>query len=147
MQRTKALKVSSGFESDADLGPMITPDVGSVCSRFLRVSCSRYASFLFIQAKARAEELIQSGVEEGAHLLLDGRGLRVQKFPGGNFVGPTILSGVQTSMRCYSRFKVEVSIYAKRHSNASSFLNYIPSRGDFRTGTGDPARRDARRRH
>ncbi len=49
------------------------------------------------------ESLIQSGVEEGAKLLLDGRGLRLKKaeHAKGNFVGPSILTDVQPSMRCY----------------------------------------------
>ena len=64
----KALKVDGGFEPGADLGPLITP-----------------------QAKERVERLIQSGVDEGATLVLDGRGFKPIKYPNGNFVGPTVL--------------------------------------------------------
>ena len=34
---------------------------------------------------------IQSAVDEGAELLLDGRGVSVPNFPAGNFVGPTVI--------------------------------------------------------
>lgn len=50
---------------------------------------------------ARVESLIQSGVDEGAELLLDGRGVKVPAAPNGNFVGPTILNKVSAGMRVY----------------------------------------------
>jgi len=78
VERAKKLNVNGGFEPGADLGPVISP-----------------------QAKARIESLIQSGVDEGATLLLDGRGIKVDKYPNGNFVGPTVLTNVTPSMTCY----------------------------------------------
>jgi len=78
IERAKLLKVDGGFEKGADLGPVISP-----------------------QAKERINGLIQSGVDEGASLLLDGRNYKPEKYPNGNFVGPTILSNVTTTMKCY----------------------------------------------
>ncbi|TGZ81885.1 Methylmalonate-semialdehyde dehydrogenase [Ascodesmis nigricans] len=78
VEQAKKLNVNGGFEDGADLGPVITP-----------------------QSKQRIEGLIQSGVDEGATLLLDGRGYKPEKYPNGNFVGPTVLSNVTTSMKCY----------------------------------------------
>jgi len=78
VERAKALKVNGGFEPDADLGPVISP-----------------------QSLSRIEGLVQSGVDEGATLLLDGRGFRPEKYPNGNFIAPTILSNVTTEMKCY----------------------------------------------
>ncbi len=43
---------------------------------------------------------IAKGVEEGAELLLDGRGLVVPGFEGGFFVGPTIFDHVTEDMSC-----------------------------------------------
>lgn len=63
-----------GDQSGADIGPLITP-----------------------QAKDRVNRLIQSGVDEGASLLLDGRSVKVKGFENGNFVGPTIISNVTVS--------------------------------------------------
>ncbi|KAJ3105118.1 Methylmalonate-semialdehyde dehydrogenase [acylating] mitochondrial [Phlyctochytrium bullatum] len=77
VERAKKLKVTSGFKEDADLGPLISPEA----------SCSYRAL---------------SGVDEGAELVLDGRGIRPAGFENGNFVGPTILTKVKTSMRCYT---------------------------------------------
>ncbi|KAL8255432.1 hypothetical protein R6Q59_033653 [Mikania micrantha] len=81
VKRTKSLKVNAGTEPDADLGPVI----------------SKQASI----AKERVCRLIQSGVESGARLLLDGRDIVVPGYEQGNFVGPTILSGVTEDMECY----------------------------------------------
>lgn len=53
------------------------------------------------QGKARVERLVTSGVESGAEIPLDGRGATVEGYPDGNWVGPTILSGVTRDMECY----------------------------------------------
>ncbi|EPS40998.1 hypothetical protein H072_5154 [Dactylellina haptotyla CBS 200.50] len=77
-KRAAQLNVNGGFEEGADLGPVISP-----------------------QAREKIEALVQSGVDEGATLLLDGRGHKPAKYPNGNFVGPTILADVTTEMKCY----------------------------------------------
>jgi malonate-semialdehyde dehydrogenase (acetylating)/methylmalonate-semialdehyde dehydrogenase len=46
-------------------------------------------------AKQRIEGLIAAGVDEGATLLVDGRGTEVSGCEGGNFIGPTVLADVQ----------------------------------------------------
>lgn len=53
------------------------------------------------QAKVRIERLITAGVEAGASIPLDGRAYKVDGYPNGNWVGPTILAGVTTDMECY----------------------------------------------
>ncbi|KAK0654486.1 putative methylmalonate-semialdehyde dehydrogenase [Lasiodiplodia hormozganensis] len=77
-ERAKALNVNGGFEPGADLGPVISPE-----------------------AKKRIEEVIASAEEEGATILLDGRGYKPEKYPNGNFVGPTVITNVKPHMRCY----------------------------------------------
>ncbi|MEY4581637.1 MAG: hypothetical protein RL701_6340 [Pseudomonadota bacterium] len=78
-KRVKALTVNAGTEPGTDIGPVISKP-----------------------AKARIEQLIASGVAEGATLLLDGRGVAVPGYDQGNFVGPTIFAGVNTTMRIYT---------------------------------------------
>jgi malonate-semialdehyde dehydrogenase (acetylating)/methylmalonate-semialdehyde dehydrogenase len=46
----------------------------------------------------RVHSFIHAGVAEGARLLLDGRGLTVKGYPGGHWVGPTVLADVTPSM-------------------------------------------------
>lgn len=77
--KAESLVVTAG-KHDKDLGPLISP-----------------------AAKERVERLIQTGVDEGAELLLDGRGIVVEGYEKGNFVGPTIFNKVGTEMQIYSQ--------------------------------------------
>ena len=79
VERAKKLKVNSGTDRQADLGPLVSPN-----------------------ARKRVESLIQKGVDEGAKLLLDGRNVKVAGFEQGNFVGPTIFDGVKENMTIYT---------------------------------------------
>ncbi|WP_159913455.1 CoA-acylating methylmalonate-semialdehyde dehydrogenase [Pantoea sp. 18069] len=78
--KARTLKVSAGVESGTDVGPV--------------VSCA---------ALARVEGLIARGEAEGAKLELDGRKPAVEGYASGNFVGPTIFSGVQPGMAIYDQ--------------------------------------------
>lgn len=78
VSRAQALKVNAGHIAGTDVGPVISP-----------------------QAKKRIHDLIESGIKEGAKCILDGRNVSVSGFENGNFVGPTILTDVTTSMECY----------------------------------------------
>ncbi|WP_180075440.1 CoA-acylating methylmalonate-semialdehyde dehydrogenase [Acinetobacter sp. YH12254] len=78
VNKTKTLKVNAGHEPNTDVGPVIST-----------------------RAKARVIDLINSGVEQGAELLLDGRDVQVLGYEKGNFVGPTIFNQVTTDMRIY----------------------------------------------
>jgi malonate-semialdehyde dehydrogenase (acetylating) / methylmalonate-semialdehyde dehydrogenase len=72
------LEPNFGKVPTADLGPVVTAE-----------------------AKARIERLIASAEEQGATILLDGRGYHVEEYPDGNFVGPTIIADVTPDMDCY----------------------------------------------
>ena len=52
--------------------------------------------------KAFIESMIAKGVEEGATLALDGRGLVVPGCEGGNFVGPTVFVDVKPGMAIHT---------------------------------------------
>ncbi|XWS68205.1 hypothetical protein CRYUN_Cryun04dG0071200 [Craigia yunnanensis] len=78
VERAKALKVQPGTVPDTDLGPVISK-----------------------QAKELICRLIQSSIESGAKLVVDGRDVLVPGYENGNFIGPTILSDVKASMECY----------------------------------------------
>ncbi|CAI8708580.1 Methylmalonate-semialdehyde dehydrogenase (acylating) [Pseudomonas sp. IT-347P] len=74
------LTVNAGSEPGTDVGPVISK-----------------------KAKARILELIESGIKEGAKLELDGRDIKVPGYEQGNFVGPTLFSGVTTDMQIYTQ--------------------------------------------
>jgi malonate-semialdehyde dehydrogenase (acetylating)/methylmalonate-semialdehyde dehydrogenase len=77
-ERTKALKIGEGMAQGAEMGPVVT-----------------------LAAKQRIEKLIGEGVEQGATLVVDGRGHRVDGFEDGFFVGGTLFDHVQPSMSIY----------------------------------------------
>ena len=64
--------VGFGLDEGVQMGPVITP-----------------------QSKARIEGLIQTGIDEGAKILLDGRGAVIPGLENGNFLRPTVLDNVQ----------------------------------------------------
>lgn len=77
-EKAKGLRVGAGHLPGVDVGPLIS-----------------------VESKQRVESLIASGAKEGANILVDGRGIKVNGFENGNFVGPTVISGVKTDMTCY----------------------------------------------
>jgi len=106
VEKTRKLRVGNGFDPKSDLGPVIS----SV-------------------AKKRIEELIESGVREGAKLELDGRGVTVEGFAKGNWVAPTILSGVKPHMKCYTEEifgPVLVCLEAETLDDAINLINTNP---------------------
>jgi malonate-semialdehyde dehydrogenase (acetylating)/methylmalonate-semialdehyde dehydrogenase len=78
VERAKTLKVNAGIEPNTDVGPVVSK-----------------------AAKERVLGLIGKGVEEGATLALDGRGIDVKGYENGNFIGPTIFTNVDTGMSIY----------------------------------------------
>jgi malonate-semialdehyde dehydrogenase (acetylating)/methylmalonate-semialdehyde dehydrogenase len=76
--RTAALKIGDGLAAGAEMGPVVTA-----------------------AAKQRIEKLIGEGVEQGATLVVDGRGYRVPGRENGFFVGGTLFDHVQPSMSIY----------------------------------------------
>ncbi|RID99312.1 CoA-acylating methylmalonate-semialdehyde dehydrogenase [Simplicispira hankyongi] len=107
VEKTKTLKVNAGTEKGTDVGPLI--------------SCA---------ALSRVEGLIERGIAEGAKLELDGRKPTVAGFEKGNFVGPTIFSGVKPGMAIYDQevFGPVLAIVAADDlDQAIEFINANPN--------------------
>jgi malonate-semialdehyde dehydrogenase (acetylating)/methylmalonate-semialdehyde dehydrogenase len=121
--RAKTLKVNAGSEAGTDVGPVI--------------SCA---------ARDRVHALIDAGVAEGATLELDGRDCRVPGYEQGNFVGPTIFSGVRPGMRIYDEEifgPVLVVLTVDTLDEAIALVNANPNGNGTAlfTGSGAAARR------
>lgn len=69
------IKVGYGLDKDVGMGPVISQ-----------------------KAKERINEYIGKGVEEGAKLILDGRRFKVEGYPEGYWVGPTIFDECKRDM-------------------------------------------------
>jgi malonate-semialdehyde dehydrogenase (acetylating)/methylmalonate-semialdehyde dehydrogenase len=79
-ERTRALKIADGMADGAEMGPVVT-----------------------LAAKQRIEKLIGEGVEQGATLVVDGRGFKVPDRDNGFFVGGTLFDHVLPSMSIYQQ--------------------------------------------
>ena len=77
-ERLGELKVGPGMQDGVDYGPLVSA-----------------------ASKARVEGLIQEGVDAGATLVADGRGLVVEGCENGFYLGPTLFDHVTTDMSIY----------------------------------------------
>ncbi|CAK0889730.1 unnamed protein product [Prorocentrum cordatum] len=101
------LKVGPGSGTSVDVGPVISA-----------------------AAKSKIEGLIQSGVDEGAKLLLDGRNPSVaQGYENGYFVGPTVFTDVKKGMQIYDQEifgPVLCCVQVETYQEAIDFVNSNP---------------------
>jgi malonate-semialdehyde dehydrogenase (acetylating)/methylmalonate-semialdehyde dehydrogenase len=74
------LRVGVSTDPEAQFGPVVTAE-----------------------HKARIERWIQTGVDEGAELVVDGRGFSLQGYEKGFFVGPSLFDRVRPSMTAYQQ--------------------------------------------
>ena len=74
----RALKVGVSTDKDAHYGPVVSA-----------------------AHKEKVENYIQMGVDEGADLLLDGRGHTLQGHENGYFIGPSLFDNVKPGMKTY----------------------------------------------
>ena len=77
-ERAGKLIIKDGMAPDAEMGPIVTR-----------------------QALERIENYIQTGVDEGAELVVDGRGYTVPNQEDGFFIGGTLFDHVTPDMRIY----------------------------------------------
>jgi len=123
----EAMKIGPYDEPDAEMGPVITA-----------------------QARDRIESLISTGEAEGAEVVVDGRGLKLQGYEGGFWVGGTLLDRVTPEMTVYKEeiFGPVLSVLrAKTYDEAVKLINdhqYGNGTAIF-TRDGDAARDFAKR--
>jgi len=75
VEEASKLRVGDGLDESTQMGPLIS--------------------------KAHLERVrgyVEKGLQEGATLLLDGRGIKVEGYPNGYFLGPTIFDNVRQEM-------------------------------------------------
>lgn len=77
-ERVKALHIGSGLDKVNEMGPIVTG-----------------------AARDRIRQLIDKGIEEGAELVVDGRGFAAKGHENGFFLGGTLFDRVTTEMTIY----------------------------------------------
>ena len=80
LERAGRLRTGPGLDPSSDMGPLVTG-----------------------AARDKVSGLIETGVNEGAKLVLDGRGVRVEDHDEGFYVGPTLFDEVRTHMAIYKQ--------------------------------------------
>ncbi|HUA51466.1 MAG TPA: CoA-acylating methylmalonate-semialdehyde dehydrogenase [Candidatus Sulfotelmatobacter sp.] len=76
--RVRALKIGPGTDPEAEMGPLVT-----------RQHLDKVSSY------------VDLGTKEGAKLVVDGRGLKLQGYENGFFIGGTLFDDVTPEMRIY----------------------------------------------
>ena len=76
--KAESIKVAPGTDPEAEMGPLVT-----------KAHLDRVRGY------------VDQGVREGATLALDGRGLKLQGYENGFFIGPCIFDDVKQTMRIY----------------------------------------------
>jgi malonate-semialdehyde dehydrogenase (acetylating)/methylmalonate-semialdehyde dehydrogenase len=76
--RAQSLKVGPGMDEQSEMGPLVTA-----------------------QHLEKVRGYINLGIEEGADLVIDGRGFKLQGYENGHFIGPSIFDNVTPEMRIY----------------------------------------------
>ena len=77
-RQLKQLKVGSGLDDGVEMGPLVTRE-----------------------HRDRVSGYVDLGVQEGAKLVVDGRGLRLRGLEDGFFIGPCLFDRVEPQMRIY----------------------------------------------
>jgi malonate-semialdehyde dehydrogenase (acetylating) / methylmalonate-semialdehyde dehydrogenase len=101
--KVRALKIGPGTDADAEMGPLVTK-----------------------QHYDKVRGYIDTGVKEGAKLLVDGRGFKMQGYEGGYFLGGSIFDNVTTDMTIYKEeiFGPVLSfVRAKTYDEAAKMVN------------------------
>ncbi len=76
--RVRALRVGPGLDPQSEMGPLVTR-----------------------QHRDKVMAYVDRGVEEGARLVVDGRGLKLQGYENGNFMGGCLFDHVTPDMTIY----------------------------------------------
>jgi acyl-CoA reductase-like NAD-dependent aldehyde dehydrogenase len=76
--RVESLKIGPSTSTDADLGPLVTK-----------------------QHLEKVKNYVELGIKEGAKLLVDGRGFKMQGYENGFYMGGCLFDDVKPEMRIY----------------------------------------------
>ncbi|PZQ83006.1 MAG: methylmalonate-semialdehyde dehydrogenase (CoA acylating) [Ancylobacter novellus] len=101
--KVRALKVGPGLDPDSEMGPLVTKE-----------------------HLAKVSGYVDSGVAEGAKLVVDGRGLKLQGYENGYFIGGCLFDDVTPQMKIYKEeiFGPVVSVVrVDRYDEALQLVN------------------------
>lgn len=100
--RVRSLKIGPGNDPEVEMGPLISK-----------------------QHLSKVENYVETGIQEGAKLVVDGRNLRLQGYENGYFMGGCLFDHVQPSMRIYQEEIFGPVLAVVRVPNYESAVNLI----------------------
>ena len=120
--RVEGLRIGLSSDAGADYGPLVTKD-----------------------ALNRVKDYVNTGVEEGAKLLVDGRNFKMQGYEDGFFIGGCLFDGVTPNMKIYKEEIFGPVLSIVRAQNYEDAIR-LPSEHEYGNGVaiftrdGDAAR-------
>ena len=109
--RVRALKVGPGNDPESEMGPLVTGE-----------------------HKAKVSGYVDQGVKEGAKLVVDGRGLTLQGYEGGYYVGGSLFDNVTPDMTIYKDEIFGPVLSVVRRNSLGEAIDLINA-GKFGNGT------------
>jgi len=94
---------------------------------------AHYGPVVTAQHKAKVEGWIQTCVDEGGELIIDGRGFKLQGHEEGYFIGPTLFDHVTTDMESYKEEIFGPVLQIVRAANFEEALA-LPSKHQYGNG-------------
>ena len=116
----EALRIGVSTDAEAHYGPVVTA-----------------------AHKAKVEGWIQTAIDEGSELVVDGRGFKLQGHENGYFVGPTLLDHVTTDMESYKEEIFGPVLQIVRAANFEEALA-LPTKHQYGNGVAINVRNAAR---
>jgi len=107
VEAAKAMKVGNGLDEQTAMGPVVNA-----------------------AHRERVLNYIEAGIKDGADLILDGRDFKVEEYPNGFFVGPTIFDNVTPDMTIAREEIFGPVVGIVRTKNLDEVIDLINSR-DF----------------
>jgi malonate-semialdehyde dehydrogenase (acetylating)/methylmalonate-semialdehyde dehydrogenase len=120
--RVESLKIGPSTSADADFGPLITK-----------------------QHLQKVMNYVETGIKEGAKLVVDGRGFKMQGYENGFYMGGCLFDEVKPSMKIYKDEIFGPVLSVVRAKNYQEALD-LPSKNEYGNGVaiftrdGDTAR-------
>ena len=101
-ERCMAISVAVAIGDSADkLIANITPKINNIKVGPYNDETSDMGPVVSKDAYERINGLIESGVEEGANLIVDRRNIKLQGYENGYFIGPCLFDNVKDNMKIY----------------------------------------------
>jgi malonate-semialdehyde dehydrogenase (acetylating)/methylmalonate-semialdehyde dehydrogenase len=109
--RVRALKVGPGTDKEAEMGPLVT-----------------------LEHRNKVSGYVDAGVREGAKLVVDGRGLTLQGYEGGFYIGGSLFDEVAPEMTIYQEEIFGPVLSVVRRPDLGSAIDLINAH-NFGNGT------------